>query len=135
MKKTAMAILLALVLAPAVSFAQVRILIGPPERVVEVRGNPPDRGYVWVDGYHRYEADHSDRRALAVREASIDGEIERAPCGALSLQMRNAREVWCGFRPGWPTRCGDEERRLPGRRLRREEGKERKDCLPGLELQ
>ena len=55
MKKVAMAILLALVLAPAASFAQVRILIGPPDRVVEVRGNPPDRGYVWVDGYHRYE--------------------------------------------------------------------------------
>ena len=58
MKKTALAVLLALVLAPAASFAQVVIRIGPPPPVVEVRGNPPDRGYVWIAGYHHWEGDH-----------------------------------------------------------------------------
>ena len=47
MKRIAMVTLLALMLAPAASFAQVAIRIGPPAPVVEVRGNPPDRGYVW----------------------------------------------------------------------------------------
>ena len=55
MKKTALAILLALTLMPAASFAQVVIRIGPPAPIVERRPPPPDRGYVWIDGYHRYE--------------------------------------------------------------------------------
>jgi hypothetical protein len=58
LKKIAMAALLAVTLCPAVSFAQVSIRIGPPAPVVEVRGTPPGEGYVWVDGYHRYENDH-----------------------------------------------------------------------------
>jgi hypothetical protein len=58
MKKTALAVLLALTLLPAASFAQVVIRIGPPARIVERRPPPPDRGYVWIDGYQRYEGDH-----------------------------------------------------------------------------
>jgi hypothetical protein len=58
MKKTVLALLLALSLFPAASFAQVVIRIGPPPPVVERRGPPPDRGYVWIAGYHRWEADH-----------------------------------------------------------------------------
>ncbi len=41
------------------TFAQdVHIRIGPPAPVVERRGPPPGRNYVWVDGYHRYDRDH-----------------------------------------------------------------------------
>ena len=58
MKKIALAILLALTLLPAASFAQVVVRIGPPPPVYEHRGPPPDRGYVWIAGYHRYEGDH-----------------------------------------------------------------------------
>jgi opacity protein-like surface antigen len=54
-KKFAMAVLLALVLVPAASFAQVVIRVGPPAPIIETRGAPPDRGYVWINGYHRYE--------------------------------------------------------------------------------
>jgi len=55
MKKTALAVLLALTLLPAATFAQVVIRMGPPPPVVERRGPPPNRGYVWVDGYQRYD--------------------------------------------------------------------------------
>jgi len=58
MKKIALAVLFALTLAPAASFAQVSIRIGPPPPVYEQPGPPPDRGYVWIAGYHRYEGDH-----------------------------------------------------------------------------
>ena len=58
MKKIALAILLALTLVPAASFAQVVIRVGPPAPVYERRGSPPERGYVWINGYHRYEGDH-----------------------------------------------------------------------------
>jgi len=58
MKKTALAILLALTLLPAASFAQVVIRIGPPAPIVERPPPPPDRGYMWIDGCHRSEGDH-----------------------------------------------------------------------------
>ena len=54
-KKFALAVLLALVLVPAASYAQVVVRIGPPAPIVERRPPPPDRGYVWIDGYHRWE--------------------------------------------------------------------------------
>lgn len=54
-KKFALAVLLAFALVPAASYAQVVVRIGPPAPIVEVRGAPPDRGYVWIDGYHRWE--------------------------------------------------------------------------------
>ena len=54
-KKIALAALLALTLLPAASYAQVVIRIGPPPPIVERRSPPPDRGYVWIDGYHRWE--------------------------------------------------------------------------------
>ena len=55
MRKTALAFLLALCLASAASFAQVVVRIAPPPIVVEERGRPPERDYVWVDGYHRWD--------------------------------------------------------------------------------
>jgi hypothetical protein len=58
MKKIALALLFALTLCPVASFAQVAIRIGPPHRVYEDRGRPPERGYVWTAGYHRYDGDH-----------------------------------------------------------------------------
>ncbi|HEY1160137.1 MAG TPA: hypothetical protein VGE83_05870 [Terracidiphilus sp.] len=58
MKKIALAVLLALVLAPAASFAQVVIRIGPPAPIVEHPGPPPERGFVWISGYHQYQGDH-----------------------------------------------------------------------------
>jgi len=55
LKKIALAVLFAVTFCPVASLAQVRIRIGPPAPVIEVPGNPPERGYVWIDGYHRYE--------------------------------------------------------------------------------
>lgn len=57
MKKTVLACLLALSLAPAASFAQVGVVvhIGPPAPIVEHYGPPPHPGYVWVAGYHRWD--------------------------------------------------------------------------------
>jgi hypothetical protein len=54
-KKIVLALLLAFTLFPAVSFAQVVIRIGPPPPIVERRGPPPERGFVWIDGYQRWE--------------------------------------------------------------------------------
>ena len=58
MKKIALALLLAFTMLPAASFAQVVVRIGPPPPIYEYRGAPPDRGYVWISVYHRYEGDH-----------------------------------------------------------------------------
>ncbi|MGA3081859.1 MAG: hypothetical protein ABSD44_10810 [Terracidiphilus sp.] len=54
-KKTALALLFALTLCPAASFAQIVVRIAPPPIVVEERGRPPEAGFVWIDGYHRWE--------------------------------------------------------------------------------
>jgi hypothetical protein len=54
-KKIALALLLAFTLFPAASIAQVVIRIGPPPPIVERRGPPPERGFVWIDGYQRWE--------------------------------------------------------------------------------
>jgi hypothetical protein len=55
MKKTVLALLLAIALAPAASFAQVIVHVGPPAPIVERRGPAPGPGYAWVDGYHRWD--------------------------------------------------------------------------------
>jgi WXXGXW repeat (2 copies) len=57
-KKVALAVLFALTFCPVASMAQLVIRVGPPAPVYERRGPPPERGYVWVDGYHRYQGDH-----------------------------------------------------------------------------
>jgi hypothetical protein len=57
-KKIALTLLLAITLIPAASFAQVVIRVGPPPPVYERRGPPPGEGYVWQNGYHRYDGDH-----------------------------------------------------------------------------
>jgi hypothetical protein len=57
-KKIALTLLLALCMAPAASMAQVVVRIGPPAPIVERRPPPPDRGFVWIDGYHRWDGAH-----------------------------------------------------------------------------
>jgi hypothetical protein len=39
--------------APTTARAYVRV--GPPARVVEVRSVAPGPGYVWIEGYHRWD--------------------------------------------------------------------------------
>ena len=58
LKKTALALLLALTLLPAAAFAQVHITVAPPAPIVERRPPPPDPHYVWQPGYHHWERDH-----------------------------------------------------------------------------
>jgi len=33
---------------------EIVVRIGPPHAVYERRGPPPGRGYVWINGYHRW---------------------------------------------------------------------------------
>jgi len=54
-KKFLPALLLAVVLLPAASFAQVVVRVGPPVDVVETRGPAPGHDYVWIGGYHRWD--------------------------------------------------------------------------------
>jgi hypothetical protein len=54
-KKLVLAAALALTLLPAASYAQVYVHVGPPARVVEHRGVRPHAGWVWIDGYHRWD--------------------------------------------------------------------------------
>jgi hypothetical protein len=54
-KKTALAVLLALTLLPAASNAQVVVRIGPPAPIVEHYGPPPHPGWVWQGGYHYWD--------------------------------------------------------------------------------
>lgn len=70
MKKTAMAVLLALTLLPAASYSQVVIRIGPPPVIVEHPGPPPERGFIWIGGYHRWDGE---------RYVWVPGHYERPP--------------------------------------------------------
>src|SRR5215831_12231709 len=38
--------------------ADVVIRVGPPRPLVERRGPPPGREYVWINGYHQYDGGH-----------------------------------------------------------------------------
>ena len=55
MKKFAWILLLAFALAPAAIVAQIVVRVAPPAPIVEVHDRPPHDGYVWVDGYHRWD--------------------------------------------------------------------------------
>jgi hypothetical protein len=54
-KKTFLAGLLALCLTPAIAMAQIVVRIAPPAPIVEVHDHPPHEGWVWIDGYHRWD--------------------------------------------------------------------------------
>lgn len=58
MKKTVLVSLLALFLAPAAALAQVVVRVAPPEPIVESHDRPPHPGWVWEDGYHRWNGHH-----------------------------------------------------------------------------
>jgi YXWGXW repeat-containing protein len=62
-KKTALAVLLGLILLPAASNAQVVVRIGPPAPVVEHYGPPPHEGWVWQPGYHYWDGNRYVWRA------------------------------------------------------------------------
>jgi hypothetical protein len=57
MKKTALAVLLAFLMLPAASMAQVGVFVrvAPPAPIVEHYGPAPHRGWVWIGGYHRWD--------------------------------------------------------------------------------
>jgi len=69
-KKFALAALLALTLLPAASYAQVVIRVGPPPVIVERPGPPPERGFIWIGGYHRWDG---------ARYVWVPGHYERPP--------------------------------------------------------
>jgi hypothetical protein len=41
--------------APSAANTRVYIGVAPPSPIVETRTAPPHRGYVWHDGYHRWD--------------------------------------------------------------------------------
>ncbi len=88
MKKLVLAALLAFTLLPAASIAQVYVRIGPPPPVVERRGPPPDRGYVWVSGYHRWDDG---------RYVWVPGHWDRPP----HPHARWERHHWVHRHGGW----------------------------------
>ncbi|MFC5863107.1 hypothetical protein ACFPT7_12445 [Acidicapsa dinghuensis] len=56
MKKFLPTLILAAALLPAASsFAQVVVRVGPPAPIVERRPVAPGPGFVWIDGYHRWD--------------------------------------------------------------------------------
>jgi hypothetical protein len=80
LKKIALALLLAFTLAPAAAFAQIVVRIAPPPIVVEERVRPPERGFVWIDGYHRWDG---------ARYVWVPGRWDRPP---------HPGAVWVGHR-------------------------------------
>lgn len=87
-KKTLMALLLALCLAPAVSFAQVVVRIGPPAPLVERRPPPPERGYVWIAGYHNWDGN---------RYVWVPGRWDRPPHPGARWEAHH----WVHRHDGW----------------------------------
>jgi hypothetical protein len=46
---------LALGLAFQAGAQEVVVKVAPPHAIVERRGEPPGAGFVWIDGYHRWD--------------------------------------------------------------------------------
>ena len=86
MKNFALAALLVFAALPAASNAQVYVRVGPPPVVVERHGRPPQRGFVWVPGYQRWDGG---------RYVWVPGRYERPP---------HPRAVWVPHR--WVHRHG-----------------------------
>jgi hypothetical protein len=74
------------VLAANAWAADVFVRVGPPRRVIETRGPMPNRGYVWVPGYHAWDGN---------RHYWVAGRWERPP---------RARARWVEHR--WVKRRG-----------------------------
>jgi hypothetical protein len=54
-RKLVLAGILACTFAAGAANAQVYVHVGPPPVVVEHPGPPPHPGYVWIQGYHRWD--------------------------------------------------------------------------------
>jgi len=54
-RSTLLAMVLAGGLVLPIAAADVVVKIAPPHAIVERRGPPPGAGYVWIDGYHRWD--------------------------------------------------------------------------------
>ncbi len=54
-KRTALSLLLAICLVPAAALAQVVVRVAPPAPIYEAHDRPPHDGWVWIDGYHRWD--------------------------------------------------------------------------------
>jgi hypothetical protein len=87
-KEIALALLLALCLAPAASMAQVVIRVGPPAPVAERPGPPPERGFVWIAGYHRWDG---------AQYVWVPGHYERVPHPG----ARWVAHKWVHHHDGW----------------------------------
>ena len=54
-KKIVASMIFAGLLSAGAASAQISVRIGPPRPLVERRLPPPGRGYVWVNGYQRWD--------------------------------------------------------------------------------
>jgi hypothetical protein len=87
-KKIALSVLLVFCMVPAISMAQLVVRIGPPAPIVERRPPPPDRGFVWIDGYQRWDGQ---------RYVWVGGHWDRPPRpGAVWVPHR-----WVHRHGGW----------------------------------
>ena len=86
-----LACLIATTAVPA--FSQVFVQVAPPHAIVERRGRPPGRGFVWVPGYQRWDG----RGYTWVR-----GGWQRPPRG----RGRWVPNRWERTRNGWIMRDG-----------------------------
>ena len=68
--------------------ADVVIRVGPPRAIVERRGPPPGAGYVWVQGYHRWDGE---------RHVWVEGRWDRPP----HPHARWEAHRWAKRRGGW----------------------------------
>jgi|SRR5436190_23535681 len=74
--------------SPAAAAANVYVRIGPPARVVEVRPVARHRGYVWQDGYHRWNGH---------RYVWVNGRYVRPPYARAVWTSGN----WSRSQRGW----------------------------------
>jgi len=59
MNKKILGLIFAGLMAGSTFAAVVVVTIAPPAAIVETRGPAPGAGYVWVDGYHRWDGAHA----------------------------------------------------------------------------
>ena len=55
LRKGLMAAVFAAALALTASAADIVVRVAPPRPLVERRAPPPGRGYIWTQGYHRWD--------------------------------------------------------------------------------
>jgi hypothetical protein len=67
---------------------RVYVRVSPPAPIVEVRAAMPGVGFVWIDGYHRWEANHF---------TWVPGRWDRPP----RLHARWVPGQWHDSRRGW----------------------------------